>query len=201
MSRLACEAESVAAGPSCRWQRPRAFLSPWGWLFHLGSRRSFGSARACEMTDLEPIVQALDAGPVAVSDIALPRPNEVHCRIAAPDASALAEFTCSRLGADLILMLAEDRRAAAGAFFAHYLFAHRSPHWLLHASARLDSDNPEIPSLAAIRYPASRFEREMHDLFGIRVSGHPDPRPLVKHAFWPAQEYPLRKDAHLGPFA
>ena len=56
-------------------------------------------------------------------------------------------------------------------------------------------DRPEIPSLATFHYPASRFEREIFDLFGIRALGHPDPRPLVRHAFWPEDYFPLRKDA------
>ena len=48
-----------------------------------------------------------------------------------------------------------------------------------------------MPSLAIRHYPASRFEREIADLFGIRAAGHPDPRPLVRHAFWPEDYFPL----------
>jgi Ni,Fe-hydrogenase III large subunit len=44
-------------------------------------------------------------------------------------------------------------------------------------------------------YPASRFEREIFDLFGIAPLYHPDPRPLVRHGFWPADYFPLRRDA------
>src|SRR5207244_6430949 len=33
------------------------------------------------------------------------------------------------------------------------------------------------------------------------VRRHPDPRPLVKHAFWPEDYYPLRKDANAPSFA
>jgi Ni,Fe-hydrogenase III large subunit len=54
-----------------------------------------------------------------------------------------------------------------------------------------------VPSLATRHYPASRFEREIADLLGIRAAGHPDPRPLVRHAFWPEDYHPLRRDA--GP--
>ena len=56
-------------------------------------------------------------------------------------------------------------------------------------------------SLATFHYPASRFEREIYDLFGIAAEGHPDPRPLVRHAFWPADYFPLRKDAVPREFA
>jgi Ni,Fe-hydrogenase III large subunit len=41
----------------------------------------------------------------------------------------------------------------------------------------------------------------MQDLFGITVAQHPDPSPLVKHGFWPADYYPLRQDALERTFA
>ncbi len=50
-------------------------------------------------------------------------------------------------------------------------------------------------------HPASLFEQEIYDLFGITAVGHPDPRPLVRHGFWPADFFPLRKDALAGEFA
>ena len=144
----------------------------------------------------ESTARALLESSIAVSDLAAPRGNEVHCRVR-PDAIVpLADFVCGELGAELILMAAEDRRRSSGAFVVNYLFAHRASHWLLHASAALDGARPELPSLARFHYPASRFEREIRDLFGIAVPEHPDPRPLVRHGFWPDDYYPLRKDAN-----
>jgi Ni,Fe-hydrogenase III large subunit/Ni,Fe-hydrogenase III component G len=61
----------------------------------------------------------------------------------------------------------------------------------------LDPDKPELPSLAHLSFPASRFEREMRDQFGITPLGHPAPRPLVRHPAWPEHYHPLRADA--GP--
>ena len=46
-----------------------------------------------------------------------------------------------------------------------------------------------------LSFPASRFEREMADLYGIRPIGHPLPRRLVRHAHWPEGWYPMRHDA------
>jgi Ni,Fe-hydrogenase III large subunit/Ni,Fe-hydrogenase III component G len=150
---------------------------------------------------LDTIRQLLADGPLPVQDITAPRPNEVHCRVSALDVNAFDAIACRTLGAELIAMAADDRRREAGAFFAHYLFAHRTANWLLHASARLEGQQPELPSLAPFHYPASRFEREIRDLFGIAITGHPDPRPLVKHGFWPESYYPLRKDARVGQFS
>jgi Ni,Fe-hydrogenase III large subunit/Ni,Fe-hydrogenase III component G len=145
---------------------------------------------------LDAVLSAVTEGPVQVRDVTAPRPNEVHCRVSAPDVKDLGDIACHTLGAELIFMAADDRRREAGAFFVHYLFAHRAANWFLHASTRLEAEQPELQSLASFHYPASRFEREIRDLFGILFVGHPDPRPLVKHGFWPDRYYPLRKDAN-----
>jgi Ni,Fe-hydrogenase III large subunit/Ni,Fe-hydrogenase III component G len=137
---------------------------------------------------------------VPLRDLTVVRPGELHGRVAATDIGRVADVVCGELGAELILIAADDRRAEAGSFFVHYLFAHHSQNWFVHASARLERERPLVPSLAPFHYPASRFERELRDLFGIDADGHPDPRPLVKHGFWPAGMYPLRRDATPGTF-
>lgn len=62
---------------------------------------------------------------------------------------------------------------------------------------RLDHSAPEIPSLASVSFPASRFERELADLFGVVPTGHTFLRRLVHHQHWPDGWHPLRHDA--GP--
>ena len=153
------------------------------------------------MTRLDPILHALNHGAVEVTEVTTPRANEVHCHVSSSDVAALAEISLRELGTELILMTADDRRSVSGAFFVHYLFAHRADNWFLHVSTRLDAAHPELTSLAHLCYPASRFEREIRDLFGIAVLAHPDPSPLVKHGFWPNDYYPLRKDATEADFS
>jgi len=153
------------------------------------------------MTTLDFVLHALATGGVDPSDVSKPRPNELHCRVPSNQLKGLYQVASRVLGADLILMAADDRRAVSDAFFVHYLFAHRGANWFLQASIRLDRRWPELPSLAPLYYPASRFEREIRDLFGIGLSDHPDRRPLVKHGFWPDDFHPLRKDAVAPPFA
>jgi Ni,Fe-hydrogenase III large subunit/Ni,Fe-hydrogenase III component G len=153
------------------------------------------------MTRLDPVLRALADSPVDVGAVTTRRANELHCRVSAADVKDVGAIVCRDLGGELILMAADDRRRAAGAFIVHYLFAHRTGNWFLHVSTALDPSRPELPSLAPFIYPASRFEREIHDLFGIEIVGHPDPRPLVKHGFWPEGYFPLRKDASCEAFS
>jgi Ni,Fe-hydrogenase III large subunit/Ni,Fe-hydrogenase III component G len=58
---------------------------------------------------------------------------------------------------------------------------------------------PVVPSLAGLDYATGRFERELHDLYGIRAEGHPLPARLVRHAHWPSGWYPMRRQAEPRP--
>jgi Ni,Fe-hydrogenase III large subunit/Ni,Fe-hydrogenase III component G len=78
-----------------------------------------------------------------------------------------------------------------------YLFLAGAPDRRIELQVTLPADDPQLPSLASLSFPASRFEREMHDLYGIVPVDHPLPRRLVRHAHWPAGWYPMRHNA--GP--
>lgn len=55
-------------------------------------------------------------------------------------------------------------------------------------------DNPELDSLADI-YPASIiYEREVHDLLGVKFKGNPNLTRILLPDNWPEGVYPLRKD-------
>ncbi|HEY7617792.1 MAG TPA: NADH-quinone oxidoreductase subunit C, partial [Terriglobales bacterium] len=150
------------------------------------------------MTDFSPlrsqIAEKLKRG---TSNFQVRRDNELHFQIERADALDLADLLRAHFGAELILMIANDRRADKGAFEIHYLFANERENWFVHATADLPSGDPTIPSLAMFCYPASRFEREIKDLFGIEATGQRDRRPLVRHAFWPEDYFPLRKGSAL----
>ncbi len=128
------------------------------------------------------------------------RRSELHCAATVADLPVLAECLRARFHAELVLMVAADRRSSGDGFHVHYLFASRRETWLVHATVALPARDPALVSLATFHYPASRFEREIADLFGIPAAGHPDPRPLVRHGFWPDDYFPLRKDAGVRTF-
>ncbi len=78
-----------------------------------------------------------------------------------------------------------------------YLMVAGPPDARVEIRMHVESVAPSVPSLAKWSFPASRFEREMQDLFGIVPTGHPQPARLVLHQHWPENWYPMRKDA--GP--
>jgi Ni,Fe-hydrogenase III large subunit/Ni,Fe-hydrogenase III component G len=135
-----------------------------------------------------------------VSDVHVVRDKELHCSVRADAVQALAELLRTGFAAELLFMAAVDRRADRAAFEVHHLFAPEREPWFVHATVTVPADDPAISSMATFCYPASRFEREIYDLFGIAAHGHPDPRPLVRHGFWPTDYFPLRKDAEPRDF-
>jgi len=58
--------------------------------------------------------------------------------------------------------------------------------------SRLDRSNPEIPTISHIYQGANWHERETHDFFGIKFSGHPNLEPLLLPE--DADFHPLLKD-------
>jgi NADH:ubiquinone oxidoreductase subunit C len=58
----------------------------------------------------------------------------------------------------------------------------------------MDRQSPSVPTITGLFPGAILYEREAHDILGVKFEGHPDPRRLVLPDDWPAGVYPLRKD-------
>lgn len=80
-----------------------------------------------------------------------------------------------------------------------YLFLAGWPDRRIELEYVVPAADPTLPSLAYLSFPVSRFEREMADLFGLRLAGHPRPRRLVRHAHWPEEWHPMRAGALPAP--
>jgi Ni,Fe-hydrogenase III large subunit/Ni,Fe-hydrogenase III component G len=68
---------------------------------------------------------------------------------------------------------------------------------LLWLTVPLPADRPEYPDLADVFAAANRMQRATYDLVGMRSSAA-DQRPWLRHAAWPADVYPLRRDFGVG---
>ena len=81
----------------------------------------------------------------------------------------------------------------------HVIYLLARPGSVVELVVRLSTSEPRLPSLAKLSFPPRRFEREMHDLFGIVPAGHPLPLRLVRHSHWPRGWYSMRRDAGSPP--
>jgi len=124
------------------------------------------------------------------------RPNGYH-RVAVPcTAATLAQHAgaLQHHGFRLALVAAHEDHDALRAV---YLYLATNPDRRVELHLPVDRGRPTVPTLAGLSFPAGRFEREMHDLYGIQPLDHPLPRRLIRHGHWPSGWYPMRRDA--GP--
>lgn len=78
-----------------------------------------------------------------------------------------------------------------------YLFTAGAPDRRVEVVWRTGAAEPVVPSLASLSFVASRFERELRDMYGVTPQDHPMLAPMVHHPHWPPNWHPLRHDA--GP--
>lgn len=81
-------------------------------------------------------------------------------------------------------------------FHIVYVFNSLSKNLQLMLRVPVAGENPTIPTLTEVYKNANWRERELWDMFGIKVDGHPDLRRLLMPDDW--NGHPLRKDYPLG---
>jgi Ni,Fe-hydrogenase III large subunit/Ni,Fe-hydrogenase III component G len=147
------------------------------------------------MIDLNVVSRQLHATALGLTDIERRPPREVRVTVKREMIPALADYLRDRFGGRPELILAEDIRAERDGFLLRYIFELEGADVFVVASAFLPEEDRSFPSLATRSYLASRFEREILDLFGLLPADHPDLRRLPLHQFWPAAYHPLLKDS------
>jgi formate hydrogenlyase subunit 5 len=145
--------------------------------------------------DLEILAHQLQTARLEISDSQIEPPRVVRIVLPLNRIVSLADFLAHRFQARPELILAEDTRRSAEHFTLRYIFALDGHDAFVIVTTFVPAAEPTFPSLATRWYLASRFEREIHDLFGLTPREHPDLRRLPLHQFWPTQYHPLLQDA------
>lgn len=101
-------------------------------------------------------------------------------------------------GAVLLALWACDERDRGEGYVLRVAF--QGPNDVAVMELPVAPDAPRFPSLAGIFPAADRMERAVHDLFGLRAEAG-DSRAWLRHAAWPQDRYPLRRDFEAGPDA
>src|SRR5258708_11406465 len=124
------------------------------------------------------------------------QPNELYLHPRPEVAGALCSAIYKKYQGRLAGVFAEDARAEHNVFFVYYLYALDSAHGFVLVRVPISPDRPEVTSLTNAVHAVNWQEREMQDLFGLKLIGHPNPRRCALHDDWP-EVHPLRKDFDL----
>jgi Ni,Fe-hydrogenase III large subunit/Ni,Fe-hydrogenase III component G len=136
----------------------------------------------------------------------LPHPaaNEAQAEAPAEVLQAICAFIYRRELGTLAMVFADDVRAESRIFHVYYVFKLPQAHGFLVARVPVPEGQPEFTSLTNAIPAVNWQEREIQDLFGLKLVGHPNPRRCALHDDWP-EVHPLCKDFPVGttlpPFA
>lgn len=126
----------------------------------------------------------------------MPRANEVYFQAQADLAPAFCAHLYRTWKARLVALFADDVRAEADVFHLYYVLALDAAHGFFILRVPVSGSTPEFTSLSNAIPAVDWQEREIQDLFGLKLIGHPNPRRCALHDDWP-NIHPLRKDFDL----
>ncbi len=149
-----------------------------------------------------------------------PRPNEVYFHAQMELVPGFCAQLYKKWNGRLVSLFADDARAFAGqpshpseehpplaprttppapipgAFHIYYVFALDAAHGFFILRVPVSPAQPEFISLTNALPAVNWQEREIQDMFGLKLEGHPNPRRCALHDDWP-EVCPLRKDFDL----
>jgi len=119
------------------------------------------------------------------------RPAEIPAFVIKVEKFAWAGRILKKAGARLAAEWASDESPLGRGFGVNALYARGSEYIIV--TSRLERGESTFPGLSKKFIAASRFERTIHSLMGLKPGGLADRRPWIKHEDWPEDAYPLRK--------
>lgn len=139
------------------------------------------------LADIDALTERLargpKPGPILRAPIVLPvSPDELRAAARALSGDANVRF-----------VTAFSAVAAGGGFEVLYIYAHKREHALIILKVELAAGQA-LPAVTSIVPAANWLEREMAELLGVPLEGHPDPRPVIQHRGWPQGAHPLRPE-------
>ena len=122
--------------------------------------------------------------------------NEIYLHTKMAFVPGLCGYFYKKHQGRLVSVFAEDERERSGCYFVRYIFALDSAHAFFCLRIPIPPDQPEFTSLTNAVHAVNWQEREIQDLFGLKLIGHPNPRRCALHDDWP-EVFPLRRDFDL----
>lgn len=131
-------------------------------------------------------------------------PNRIKIRVNADDLVEIMEYIANELEFPSL-------EAVSGVDWeTHFEVVYHIDRWdgdptIIQVQVKLENrENPEVPSVTSIWASADWHEREVFDLYGIRITNHPNLKRLLLPEEWDEYEhkhiselYPMRRDYKL----
>lgn len=114
-----------------------------------------------------------------------------HGRIGQDDLQPICRNVCDG-GGRLLALWGSDERAHMGGYALHVALVNENG--VVSLTLSLPADQPDYPDISAIFPAAGRMQRAAYDLMGISAREVHDHRKWLRHAAWPDDSFPLRKD-------
>ena len=127
-------------------------------------------------------------GPVQITAGTKP---EVFCQVFPDQLPEFCSFVSRILRGSLVTVVGTQ---AGDAFTILYVFSIPDERVFIGVRTSLDSPNRSFRSVTPVLHAAHWAERELHDLFGVVPSGHPNLAKLVLHPDWPVGVHPFREE-------
>ena len=128
-----------------------------------------------------------------------PQQDELYLHTRLELAAALCSLFYKKYNGRLAGVFAEDARAEHNVFFVYYLYALDAARGFVLVRVPIQPENPELISLTNAIPAVNWQEREVQDLFGLKLLGHPNPRRCALHDDWPARNHSARRPADSWP--
>jgi Ni,Fe-hydrogenase III component G len=130
----------------------------------------------------------------SVTNAAVQRRNRVWLDLAAEKLPEMMAWLKERGFDDLATVTGFDEGENLGACY-HVT----DTHMIVNVRVRTPRANPGLPSVLAVFPVALSYERELEDMFGIKMAGLPPGRRYPLPDDFPTDQYPLRKDWKFVP--
>jgi NADH-quinone oxidoreductase subunit C len=123
--------------------------------------------------------------------------GETTYAIAASDLREIAKFCCAQLSFDYLLDITSIDNFGEEPRFEIIYHLYSMPHGAhLRLKLRVSEELGAVDTVSDIWPTADWHEREIYDMMGIKVNGHPDLRRILMWDGYPF--FPLRKDFPLA---
>ncbi len=146
------------------------------------------------MTTGDVIAKLKERFPDKITEAKAPVSDMVLVTVPREHAVEVSDFVFNQWHARFIIAAGTDYREITGEYLVDYNFSLAEDHIFLTLRVPVKAGDPWIEAITK-KVPAANWaEREIQDILGVKLTGHPDPRRLVLADDWPEGLHPLRRD-------